>query len=89
MNTPEKRAAVLQAIKRHRFTHADFSALLAAIASKAADMQGLSGMDQVSEYLDEAADAMDDCFARFARQHVADKFTAREEEWMDRVRGIE
>ncbi len=65
MNTPEKRDAVLLAIKRHRFSHGEFSLLLAAVASKAADMVGeYEGMDGVSQSLDEAADGMEAVFVR-------------------------
>lgn len=52
--------SLLANIKHATWNHAQFTELLSVVSAKAAAMRGLSGMDQVSEYLDEAADAMDD-----------------------------
>jgi len=51
-------------IKYATFNHATFTELLSVVAAKAADMQSTCvGMDTVQQYLDEAADAMENVYA--------------------------
>jgi hypothetical protein len=55
---------VFASIRHGNFSHSQFSELLSLIAAKAGDMQAACvGMDTVSQYLDEAADAMDSVYA--------------------------
>lgn len=67
-------------LKYADFDHSQFSELLSVIAAKAADMQTTCiGMDTVSQYLDEAADAMENVYAAEPAKRAAGLHLVRAE----------